>query len=64
MLPAAAERIASKLADDATVLQVAPGRDVFPRADWVLDDRPHEPHGDARFSRRTWLVRDVCARAP
>jgi hypothetical protein len=64
VLPQAAARIAQELPDDAQVLQVAAARDLFPRADWVLDDAPHEPHGDARFTRRTWLQRDVCDRAP
>lgn len=64
MLTQAAQRIADQVPDEASVLQVAASTEVFPRADWVLDDRPHEPHGDARFTRRTWTVRDVCARAP
>ena len=64
MLPQAAERIAAQVADDASVLHVAPGSDVFARADWVVDHGPHEPHGDARFTRRTWVTRDVCAREP
>jgi hypothetical protein len=64
VLPQAEQRIAEQVADGATVLQVASAGDPFPRADWVLDDRPHEPHGEARFTRRTWVVRDVCARDP
>jgi hypothetical protein len=64
VLPQAAERIAAHLPEDASVLQVGASHGVFARADWVLDDRPHEPHGEARFSRRTWIERDVCARAP
>jgi hypothetical protein len=64
MLSQAADRISAQLADDATVLQVGATRGALPRADWVLDDAPHEPHGEARFSRRTWVVRDVCGREP
>jgi hypothetical protein len=64
MLPQAAERIARVLDDDASVLQVGASRGSFARADWVLDDAAHEPHGDARFTRATWVERDVCARAP
>jgi hypothetical protein len=64
VLPQAARRIAEQIPDDALVLQVGAAGDAFARADWVLDDHPHEPHGEARFTRRTWIVRDVCARAP
>jgi hypothetical protein len=64
VLPQAASRIADELAADAVVLQVGAAGDAFPRADWVIDDHPHEPHGEARFTRRTWVARDVCARAP
>jgi hypothetical protein len=64
MLPQAAQRIAAQVPDDAVVLQVGASRDAFARADWVLDDLPHEPHGDARFTRRTWITRDVSGRAP
>ena len=65
MLPQAAERIAQDLPEDAAVLQVAASRGTaFWRADWVIDDEVHEPQGDARYTRRTWVTRDVCARAP
>jgi hypothetical protein len=64
VLPQAERRIAEQVPDDAVVLQVGAAGDAFARADWVLDDRPHEPHGEARFGRRTWVHRDVCARAP
>jgi hypothetical protein len=64
MLPAAEARIDDLLAADALVLQVGASHGAFARADHVLDDAPHEPHGDARFTRATWLTRDVCARAP
>jgi hypothetical protein len=68
MLPQAAERILAAVPDDAPVLQVGGFDAPFARADWVLDDRPYEGHGDAggreRFTRRTWAVRDVCGRAP
>ena len=64
MLPQAEQRIAEQVPDDAVVLQVGAAGAALARADWVLDDRPHEPHGEARFSRRTWVQRDVCGRAP
>lgn len=68
MLPQAAERIRRTVAPDVEVLQVAAGDTPLARADWVLDARAYERRGDAvggrgeRFTRRTWLVRDVCAR--
>ena len=64
MLAAAASRIAAALSDDAPVLQIGASVEPFPRADWVLDDVPYEPHGEARYGARTWIARDVCARAP
>ena len=64
MLPQAAERITSSLRSDALVLQVSGGRDVLERVDWVLDDGPYEPHGGARYTRASWVERDVCGREP
>jgi hypothetical protein len=64
MLPQAAERITTSLRSDALVLQVGAGDEVLERVDWVLDDGPHEPHGGARYTSRTWVERDVCAREP
>jgi hypothetical protein len=64
VLPQAEKRIAEQVSDEASVLQVGAAGAALARADWVLDDRPHEPHGEARFSRRTWVQRDVCGRAP
>lgn len=64
MLAQAADRIAATVPDGALVLQVGATRDAFERADWVLDDRPHEPYGGARFGPRTWVQRDVCGREP
>lgn len=64
MLPQAEDRIAATLPDDALVLQVGATGAAFERADWVLDDRPHEPYGGARFTPRTWLQRDVAGREP
>jgi hypothetical protein len=64
MLAQAAAAITERLDPGARVLQVGASRGAFARADWVLDDAPHEPHGEARFDRQTWVTRDVCARAP
>ena len=68
MLPQAVERIRTVLSGDEEVLQVGGVETPFGRADWVLDALPYEERGVAegreRFSSRTWLVRDVCAREP
>lgn len=64
MLEAAATRIEALVEAEATVLQVGASAEAFARADHVLDDQPHEPHGDARFTQATWTTRDVCGRAP
>jgi len=68
VLPQAAERIRADLPSDAEVLQVGGRLSPFARADWVLDAQPYDERGvgdgQERFSPRTWLVRDVCAREP
>ena len=65
MLKQAAERIEALLDDGDEVLQVGPpAGGSFGRADWILSDGGYEPDGEARFTRRTWTQRDVCARAP
>ena len=64
MLRAAEQHIASAVGDDDAVLQVGASAGPFDRADWVLDDQPYEPNGGARYSDRSWIVRDVCAREP
>jgi len=62
VLAAAADRIAQAVADDVSVLQVGAGASPFERADWVLDDLGYEPNGSARYTRSTWITRDVCGR--
>ncbi|HEV2813497.1 MAG TPA: hypothetical protein VGW10_09620 [Solirubrobacteraceae bacterium] len=66
MLPQAVERIRTVLGGDEEVLQVGGLASPFGRADWVLDSGRYEdrgvPEGRERFTRRTWLVRDACAR--
>lgn len=68
MLPQAVERIRTVLPGDEEVLQVGGVEHPFGRADWVIDARPYDDRGVAegreRFSSRTWLVRDACAREP
>jgi hypothetical protein len=68
VLPQAVERIRTRFGGDEEVLQVGGFDAPFGRADWVLDARPYEdrgvPEGRERFTSRSWLVRDVCAREP
>ncbi|CAA9533703.1 MAG: hypothetical protein AVDCRST_MAG85-3908 [uncultured Solirubrobacteraceae bacterium] len=64
MLEAAADRIATVVDDADAVLQVGAAVSPFERADWVLDDEPYEPNGSARYSRTSWVTRDVCGREP
>jgi hypothetical protein len=69
-----AKQIESTLRDDALVIDVGGGAAAFPRADWVIDALPYEdrgkllrgqPTGHAkRFSRGTWVQRDLCDRQP
>jgi hypothetical protein len=72
MLAASAERIAQELPDSALVLDVGGWGKPFVRADWVLDLMPYETRGvygdtsraGERFSRETWVERDICDREP
>ena len=68
-----AERIISRLSDDAVVLDVGGWGSPFPRADWVLDLLPYETRGlygydrdavEERFRPDTWIVRDICDHEP
>jgi hypothetical protein len=72
LLPASRERILETVPDDAVVLDVGGWASPFGRADWVLDLMPYDTRGlyDAadrgveRFTRETWIQRDICARDP
>jgi hypothetical protein len=77
MLAATRQRVLDSLAPDAVVLDVGGWADPFGRADWVIDLMPYEsrglyeqegwvaPRGEAeRFSRETWIERDLCDREP
>jgi hypothetical protein len=68
VLPQAVERIRTVLSGDEEVLQVGGLASPFGRADWVIDAGPYDergvPEGRERFTRRSWLVRDACAREP
>ena len=72
MLEASAKRIREMLDDDALVLDIGGWGKPFTRADWVLDYMPYatrglygqDGDGPERFSEKTWVVRDICAREP
>jgi hypothetical protein len=72
VLPASADAIAGRIPDDAVVLDIGGWGRPFRRADWVLDQMPYETRGQygydgagpERFSRETWIQRDICDRTP
>jgi hypothetical protein len=78
MLEASRRRLADELAPDWKVLDVGGWADPFERADWVIDLMPYETRGlyeqkgwieprerePERFSRDTWVQRDICGREP
>lgn len=61
-----------RIGPDDLVLDVGAGARPFARADWVIDLMPYEARGELgargpgpeRFTRDTWVVRDVCDRDP
>jgi hypothetical protein len=65
-------KIVREVPDDALLLDVGGWGKPFTRADWVLDQMPHETRGlygsdgdgEERFSRETWVCRDICDREP
>lgn len=67
-----ARDIESKLADDASVIDIGGGAAAFPRADWIIDARPFEERGTLlknknteqqdRFTEETWVQLDLCSR--
>jgi hypothetical protein len=72
MLEASAERIRAELIEDDVVLDIGGGAQPFSRADWVMDWLPHEARAglghrggaSERFTRATWIRRDICDREP
>jgi len=76
VLRASADRILASLPGDAVVLDVGGWAQPFGRADWVIDLQPHvsrglyghdpgAPLGGAeRFTRDTWVQRDICDHEP
>jgi hypothetical protein len=74
MLEESRNRILAELQDGGLVLDVGGWAHPFARADWVLDLQPYETRGlygydqgdkgQERFTRETWVVRDICDREP
>lgn len=73
MDPAARSRILETLPDSARVLDVGGWAVPFPRADWMLDLGDYDSRGEwgydgarseERFTRETWVQRDICDREP
>jgi methyltransferase family protein len=73
MLEESARLISERVGAEALVLDVGGAARPFARADWVLDLAPYEGRGQLgwvgdpaqqRFSRDTWVQRDICDREP
>ncbi len=74
MLVESLETLLARLSDDDRVLDVGGWAAPLNRADWVIDLMPYETRGalgigsfgpgPERFSKSTWVQRDICARQP
>jgi hypothetical protein len=72
MLDASVNRLLSELPADATLLDVGGGMLPLNRADYVMDALAHDDRGGLgslgpppeRFTRETWIQRDICHREP
>jgi hypothetical protein len=72
VIASSATRIVESLSAKALVLDVGGWGKPFTRADWVLDHMPYETRGlygidgagGERFSRDTWVRRDICDHEP
>ena len=79
MLPANRTKLLETVSPDDRVLDIGGWADPFERADWVVDMFPYETRGlyerrgwiepradraRERFSKDTWVERDVCDREP
>jgi hypothetical protein len=64
--------ILSGLDDNDLVIDIGGWVKPFPRADWVIDAMPYESRGslgkayegEERFTKATWITRDLCSREP
>jgi len=69
-----AQRILDRLRPEDRVLDIGGWARPFNRADYVLDQEPYETRGyyglpaqgggPERFTRETWIQRDICSREP
>jgi hypothetical protein len=78
MRGSARQILLERISSSALVLDVGGWADPFERADWVLDYGPYDTRGmyerrgwkepgpwpDERFTRDTWVARDICDREP
>ncbi len=79
MLEASRRRLLDRLDSSAVVLDIGGWADPLARADWVIDLMPHDTRGlyerrgwipprgerdSERFTRETWVQRDLCDRDP
>ena len=78
MLAASRQAILDRVSAGDSILDVGAWADPFERADWVIDLMPYDTRGlyaregwteareggDERFTRDTWVERDICDRDP
>jgi hypothetical protein len=71
VLAESVDRLLRELSPDALVLDIGGWARPLARADWVMDLLPYETRGvygrdgsDERFTRETWIERDICERTP
>lgn len=72
MLPESLTRILDRLGPEDVLLDIGAWGRPLTRADWVMDLKPYETRGyyghdgppPERFSKETWIQRDICDREP
>jgi hypothetical protein len=72
MLQQSADAILRRLHPDDVVVDIGGWGEPFPRANWVIDLMPYESRGlygyeeheSERFTKDTWIQRDICDRDP